>query len=175
MKEKKYLAYDVILSAANIISVIKYKVIDQAVVNDQGQKEFFRNFYYIGYETPDDLSKRILELRDQGFMDMHQFEIKSFDIVPINPLVYLKTILLAKNHSLLEKLYGNTIQDGMCYLESYITYVNLKTGELSIMKVRNHGVYSDQKIHELEDNGYKHICQSFLYHQPDFFEQMRRH
>lgn len=33
MKEKKYLAYDVILSAANIISVIKYKVIDQAVVN----------------------------------------------------------------------------------------------------------------------------------------------
>lgn len=65
MKEKKYLAYDVILSAANIISVIKYKVIDQAVVNDQGQKECFRNFYYIGYETPDDLSKRILELRDQ--------------------------------------------------------------------------------------------------------------
>lgn len=174
MKEKKYLAYDIILSAANIISVVKYKVIDQEVVNDHSQKECFRSFYYIGYETPNDLSKRIFELRDQGFIDMHQFKIASFDIAPVNPLIYLKTILLAKNHSLLEKLYGETIQDGMCYLESYITYVNLKTGEFSIMKVGNHGVYSGQKTYELEENGYKHICQSFLYYQPEFFEQMRR-
>lgn len=52
----------------------------------------------------------------------------------------------------------------MSYLVSYVTCVNMKSGEVSLIEVANHGLYSTDTVQNLEDSGYISIVDSFGYH-----------
>ncbi len=174
-KLDEYQVYDVILNGANEISIKKYHVVDEAQVNSQGRREVMRNFSYDGFEMPEDLSSRINELREEGFIDMNQFYCATFDVSSPNPFVNAKIMLLGAHHKLLEKIYTETIDhNNICKIETYITYVHMKTGDIFTMKVANLGVHSDELIKTLKENGYKYITDSYAYQQSEHLEQRSR-
>ena len=78
-------------------------------------------------------------------------------------------------HKLLEKIYTETIDhNNICKIETYITYVHMKTGDIFTMKVANLGVHSDELIKTLKENGYKYITDSYAYQQSEHLEQRSR-
>lgn len=161
-KNNIYRAYDVVLNDANALTVMKYRVED-ALKIENGRYIPYRLFHFIDVEYPNNLAFTLQELQNSGFIDVNQFQIPNMLAVSTNPLVQTKLMLLGRNHKLLEKYYQEKIVNDVCHLEGYITYVNMKTGEVSTMKVGNYGVYADEKIRVLEETGYKHVSASYYF------------
>ena len=174
-KTRENYAYDIILTDFKELGLYLYKVIDKEIFSEHGRRDYYREYIYMGYEFPEDVQVRIQDLRENGFFHMNQFKNLGIDVYAPNPINALKLNLLSKNHKLLEKVYGDKIIHNMSCLVSYITCVNMKTGEISFMEVANHGIYSEDKIQDLEYLGYKYITESFGYqHTKDREEQMKK-
>lgn len=174
-KTKENYAYDIILTDTNELELCLYKVVDIESFSQNGKRDYYRKYYYMGCEIPENMESRILDLQENGFFNMNQFKNWGIDVYTSNPLMSLKILLLSKNHKLLEKVYGDSIVDNMSCLVSYITYVNMNSGEVSFMEVANHGAYSKDKLKDLEYYGYKYINESFGYqYTKDRKEQMKK-
>lgn len=168
-------AYDIVLNNFNELGLYLYKVVDKEIFSEHGRRDYYREYIYMGYEFPKDIQVRIQDLQKNGFFHMNQFKNFGIDVYVSNPLMGLKLFLLSKNNKLLEKVYGDKVVQNMSYLVSYITCVNMKSGEVSFLEIANHGIYSEDKIINLEYLGYKHINQSFGYqYTKDKDEQMKK-
>lgn len=161
MENNEYYAYDVSLNDNNELFIVKYKVVDETFLNTRRKIESVRKYNYAGFEIPDNIQARIEELTLEGYLPINRFKTAVFDLVSTNPLVNAKMLFLGFEHRLLEKVYslGSGYDD--MNLTTYITYINLKTGKISFMKVNSYGYYNEDKIKELEENGYVPVERSF--------------
>ena len=173
-KTKENYAYDVILNHFNELGLYLYKVIDKEIFSEHGRRDYYREYIYMGYEFPKDIQARIQDLRENGFFHMNQFKNFGIDVYVSNPLMALKLYLLSINHKMLEKVYGDKVIRNMSFIVSYITCVNMKTGEISFIEVANHGIYSEDKVKDLEYLGYKPVYKSFGYQYTKYGEEQMK-
>ena len=157
-------AYDIVLNDFKQLGLYLYKVVDTEIFSEHGRRDYYREYFYMGYEFPEDLPARIQDLNRNGFYHMNQFKKQDIEIIVHHPLIALKLLALSKNHKILEKVYYTKIIQDMSYLVSYVTCVNMKSGEVSLIEVANHGLYSTDTVQNLEDSGYISIVDSFGYH-----------
>ena len=172
-KEIENRAYDIIINGANQVVILKYKVLDTEYRDHHKQRNYYRKYLYLGMEIPDDIEASICHLQSLGYLHINHFKPADFNVLTNHPLVQIKLMLLARNHKILEKVYGEEIVDDINHIVSYITYVDMRTGEISFMKVADLGVYSDEIISDAEYFGYKSYHKSF-YYQWENSEQKKR-
>ena len=166
------LAYDVILNQANFLTIVKYRVIDREEIDENGRKNYFRQFLYIDSEACDDIELCIAQLRKQGYLYINRFFDSAFDITSTSPIVSTKLMFLERNHKLLEKVYQEEVLHNMTYLATYITCIHMKTGKISFIKVAN---FLPEQVDDLKSLGYKTMEDSFYYaYTNSMGEQKRR-
>lgn len=152
-----YLAYDVHLNSNSELMIAKYKVSDESLETSRGKAQTYRNYDYIGVEIPLNIEDKLDLLRQEGYMPINKFQPASFDVATENPLVSIKLLLLGYQHQILEKFYK--VGSGYDYsIYAYITYINMNSGKVSIMKIGN---YSIDALNELEKDGYVPFEKSF--------------
>ena len=161
-KDNIYNVYDIELNAANALTVLKY-VVEDILKIENGRYIPYRTFKFVDAVYPNDIESTIQTLQQSGYIDVNHFCIPNMLATSINPLVQTKLMLLGKNHKLLEKYYQEKVVNNVCFLEGYITYINMKSGEVSTMKVGNYGIYAEEKLKLLENSGYKHVSESYYY------------
>lgn len=165
----QYLAYDIILNENNQIAILKYRVVDEEK-RVHGRKEYYRKYFYFGDFVSEQLKEELIYLKENNFLAMTRFKSFDFDLFTLNPLVTVQFMVLARKHKVLEKFYQVDT-----HIQSFITYVNMETGDLLVMKVHDYGLYSLEKEQELLNEGYRPVQNSYVYaHQEDFDRQIKR-
>ena len=155
-------AYDIHLNSNNDLIIAKYLVSDEAVTDVNGKSQTYRSYHYAGFEIPENIDVRLAELVQEGYLPMNRFQPARFDVEVKNPLVYAKALLLGYHHQMLEKFYQ--VGSGYDYdVTTYITYVHMTTGKVSVLKLDNIKFCSGDKIKELEDSGFIPFERSFYY------------
>ena len=163
MVNQIYNAYDIHLNSNNELMVAKYKVYDETIEGRNGKRTSYRHYNYLGVDIPENIEDEIYELQQEGYLPMTRFKNNSFDIETKNPLVSAKLMLLGFHHQILEKFYslGHGYKD--IDLMTYVTYINMTTGKISVMETGRQRVYDNMAIRLLEDEGYVPEERSFYY------------
>lgn len=134
--------------------------------NAQGKvesKRFFDLIDSIYLESTEEIATTIKRLRDMGYLSLTNLENKSFDNIICNkPFNDLKLLKLKKKYKVLKKVYEEKVVDGMCHLVTYLVVINMLSGTQKIMPMGSLGLTSEEKIANLQINGYQHISHSFL-------------
>ncbi len=163
-------AYDVYLSSNQELLIAKYQVVDKNTVDQNGKRQVMRSYTFMEIERPDDIEARIKELLHGGYFPINRFKGVSFDADYKNVVVYVKLMLLAKDHRLLEKYYQVRSGDEN-NLDVYISYINMNTGKISSLKVCSYP-NNEEVIHTLKSNGY--ICGDQSFYENFKFEDKKK-
>lgn len=158
-KNVDYRAYDISLKDENVLSILKYEVVDE-----RDGRDVYRSSKLIGEGDTKDLPAALRKLQDEeGYLPINRFYASELIGESSNPLVQAKLILLSRNHKVLEKYYQEVHMDDISYLLIYLTLVNMDTGEISSLKIEDLGLCNEKKIELLKQDGYRHIDESFYY------------
>lgn len=168
-------AYDVVLSETNDFIILKYVISDEERIDKQGSHRYYRTFRNLMPEMPNDISSRIQELRNEGFIEFNRFQQDmDFDVFSPNPFVDFKINFLKREHKILEKFYQEEVVDNLCLIGTFISYINMISGQVSTLKLRNYGLYSRELEEELEKDGYKCYQNTCIYRLLYSLEQLKR-
>ena len=154
--------FDVVVNENNQLQIDLYKV--ELNRRNKEQKQDYYRFTLLD-SLPmevDHISDTIQSLNEQGIQSYIEYDPSNFFIPLVNVGYSFRALTLPFSHELLETVYDEVIIDDICYLYLYITYINVKTGEVKALKVNNMGMFSFEKEKLLKECGYKHIGSSFL-------------
>ena len=160
MKNQEYFAYDVHLDSNKNLVIAKYRFYDESGVNSYGKNCTYREYEFLDVEIPTDIEARIQELSIEGYLPINRFQDCSFDAFSKSPLINAKMMLLKFHCKELEKVYVVTDEPDHDIL-TFVTYINMINGQISVMKVNNYIFYTEYNIRELEYYGYVPMENSF--------------
>lgn len=164
------MVYDIIVNDNNELQLNLYNV---SLINRRVNKKkiSFYSFELISENVLDisSLPSCIEKLRKEKITSKSSYTPSDFLALAGGVKNSFRALLLPISHKLLEQIYDEVIIDNVCYIYLYITYVNVKTGEVKALKISDFGSYSLEKEEYLNQSGYKHIGSSFLGHYLDTF------
>lgn len=154
------LAYDIILNENNDLEVETYNV---NLERDKDNNSFY-TFEVMGRTavSPQDLPKVIEDLRKKDYFSLTRLKPTAFGFEEGSIPYLMRSVILPIRNKLLEKVYYETIIDGICHIVLYVTYVNVNTGEIFALKANDLGIYSEELEAKVESREFKHINSSFL-------------
>lgn len=154
-----YQTYDIILNEYNQLEVKLYQV----DLIREGKKAFYR-FTLINSISVmnDNLEEIVKTLKLKNAISIIRFDDSDFSCEFSNSRYALYSLFLPMQHQLLEKVFDEVIIDNCCYINVYVTYVNVNTGKISSLKVKDFGLFAEEKEEQLKRLGFKHISNSYL-------------
>lgn len=154
-----YRAYEIIVNKDNQLEVNLYKV--ELIREDNNS---FYSFTLLNTIPVLDghLKPIIKKLKEKNYISTTRFKASNFACPYSNSKYAIHSLILPIHHQLLEKVFDEVIIDNMCYINLYITYVNVNTGEVKSLKVGELGVQNEAKETMLEQLGFKYIPDSYL-------------
>lgn len=110
-------------------------------------------------------------LKRLGYVPYHNFGYDN-DVTVCNkkPLLDIKLKLLTIRNKILERIYDIVIIDGKSYIFTYITYVNVNSGEHFMLNMGKFDLYAEDKIANLEQLGYVDVFNSSLFAHIDYID-----
>ena len=163
--QHEYLIYDIELIDSK--PAIKIYLSGTKKENQKGKLLTIRTYELKRIFYSSDLPKDIEILKSKGYMDANKFFHEDFlnQVVNNKILLTYKLMLLGYHNKILEKTYDLKIIDGINYITTYITYVNMNTGVEYVMPLGILGKYDEKQVRILEDKGYKFINETeLMYH-----------
>ncbi len=147
------MVYDIRLNDLNqiVVDLYSYEL-------KYADKERYYHFELINSIIGEDLKVLIPALIEKGMISATRFETSDFDCISSTPYYTMKSLFLATNHQLLEKVYevlDNSI------IRIYVTCINVKTGEVKTITAGEYGLYDEEKEALLKELGYKSIKSSY--------------
>ncbi len=160
--QHEYLVYDIELINKKLAIKIYLSGTKKEV--KQGKMETIRTYEHLRTFYSSDLPKDIEILKSKGYMDANKFFHEDFlsQVVSNKMLLTYKLMLLGHHNKILEKAYDIKIIDGMNYIVTYISYVNMNTGVEYVMPLGILGKFDEKMVRILEDKGYKYISDTEL-------------
>lgn len=160
---RKDKTYDIVINANNELQLDLYDVslVNKIVNNKYSSYYSFKLTNEIVLDEIS-LSEYIEELKKESIKSIIRYIPSDFLTLAGGIKNSFRALLLPFSYELLEQVYDEVIIDNVCYIHLYITYVNVRTGEIKALKTKDFGSYSLEKEEFLKQSGYKHIGNSFL-------------
>ena len=132
-------------------------------INNYGKKESYRFFEPLFSGYPEHLESMIKMLRVNRAFAVSDLVNDSFDNLIIDkPLGMYKVQFFKPKNKVLQKIYCEKVVDDMCYLYTYVIMINTHTGQLKAVFMQSMGLWDEEKVRDLEKNGYYHISDTCL-------------
>lgn len=155
-----YHVYDIVLNDDNKIDIVFYKV---NLVN-VGKKSYYE-FVHVNTMTVEDYDLPVIMenvVNISGMVSMTKFRASNFNCMAEGFTNTIRSLYFPLYYSLLEKSFCEDVIDGVCHIITYATFVDVRTGEIKTIKIKDLGMTNEEKVEDLLAHGFKDINNSYL-------------
>lgn len=155
------LVYDIKLNDNNDLEVTVYSV---AIIHE-GKRAYY-HYEFISSSITDIINviDVINDLKAQNIVSINVFGEANFSVKPHDINYSIRSFLLPFRNQMLEKVYVGMVDElGMSVIYTYVTYIDVNTGEIKALRTSKAGVDNEDLRNNLTELGFKEIHNSLLY------------